>query len=116
MCIEDAAVLAELLADERIQTHADVEKAFAVYNEVRKPRGDALVQSSRFMGEAWDLRQSSLSTFAELEREIVKRNSVIHDVDVAQMCEDARAKLRGWMQVASAYAVRRERNWCLHGN
>ena len=38
MCIEDAAVLAELLADARIKSYAKVEKAFAVFDEAAEKR------------------------------------------------------------------------------
>lgn len=93
MCIENAAMLSELLADKRIKRYSDVEQAFAVYDKMRRPRGEWLVQSSRFMGDCWDLRQPDFQNFPEIEAEILRRNAIIHDVDVKQMCEDARAEL-----------------------
>lgn len=93
MCIEDAAVLSEILADRHIKSYADVDNAFAVYDEVRRPRGEFLIRSSRFTGECWDLREPSIKDFKELEKEILRRNAIIHEVDVGKMCKDARAKL-----------------------
>ena len=94
MCIEDAAVLAELLADKNVKTYEDVEAAFSVYDAVRKPRGEFLVRTSRFMGEAYQSRNETTgNNLAKVRDEAVARNAVIHDVDVEQMCHDARGQL-----------------------
>ena len=94
MCIEDAAILAELLADKNVNTYADVEAAFSVYDAVRKPRGEFLVKTSRFMGDAYERRNEATGNdLNKVMDELVARNAVIHNVDVAQMCLDARAQL-----------------------
>ena len=94
MCIEDAAVLAELLADENVFSYQDVETAFKIYDAVRKPRGEFLVQTSRFMGDAYERRNEATGDDLEkIKYELVARNSIIHNLDVEKMCRDARAEL-----------------------
>jgi len=94
MCIEDAAILAELLADESVVSYKDVEDVFSVYDAVRKPRGEFLVKTSRFIGEAYERRNEATGDdLNKVMDELVARNAVIHNVDVEQMCRDARAQL-----------------------
>ena len=93
MCIENGVILAELLADDKVRSYEDVEKAFAVCGVVRRPRGEFIVQSSRYMGECYEHRMAGVNTFADVESELLRRNAIIHDVDVPQMYEDARADL-----------------------
>ncbi len=50
--IEDSALVAELLADGRVQTPKDIEAVFATYDEIRRERDQWLVASSRFTGNA----------------------------------------------------------------
>ncbi|KAJ5892144.1 uncharacterized protein N7473_008372 [Penicillium subrubescens] len=45
--IEDAHVLAELLGDSRVQTAQDVIAAFKAYDEIRRPRSQRVVTSSK---------------------------------------------------------------------
>lgn len=94
MCIEDAAVLSELLSGESVVTYKDVEDPFSVYDAVRNPRGEFLVRSSRFMGEAYEKRNEATGDdLDKITNECQAKNSFIHNVDVQQMCQDARAQL-----------------------
>jgi salicylate hydroxylase len=96
MCIEDAAVLAELLADEKVDSYQGVEAAFEIYDAFRRPRGEFLVQTSRFMGEAYERRNKTTGDdLDKVRNELMGRNSMIHDVDVEQVCRNARAQLGG---------------------
>jgi salicylate hydroxylase len=45
--IEDAHVLAELLGDSRVRTAQDVIAAFKAYDEIRRPRSQRVVTSSK---------------------------------------------------------------------
>lgn len=45
--IEDAHVLAELLGDSRVRTNQDVVAAFKAYDEIRRPRSQKVVTSSK---------------------------------------------------------------------
>lgn len=93
-CIEDSAVLAELLADDRVRGPQDLEAVFETFNAERKDRGQWLVQSSRFIGDCYEWRAKDVgSDFAKIEEQIKTRNGIIANVDVVKMCEEARQEL-----------------------
>lgn len=95
LCIEDAAILAELLADESVSSSDDVCAAFAVFNTCRKERGQWLVQSSRHIGDCYEWQGLGVDDdFAKIESEINLRNRMIAEVDVAGMCQSARDRFR----------------------
>ena len=93
-CIEDSAVMAELLADERVQSGKDLEAVFAAFDASRKERGQWLVQSSRRIGDCYEWRAEGVGkNFKMIEAEINDRNDVIANVDLMQMCVQAREEL-----------------------
>jgi salicylate hydroxylase len=94
LAIEDSAVLAELIADEHVQTVGDLEAAFSVFNDVRKERGQALVTSSRRQGDLYERRAEGVEDdFKKIEEEINKSNDVIAKVNVRKMCREAKEML-----------------------
>lgn len=94
MCIEDSAVLASILASGAVASSEDLRVALGVFDDVRRDRGHALVQSSRVSGDVYEWRAEGIGRDWALMKESCEvRNKVIHDVDVAQMCEDARAEV-----------------------
>ncbi|EAW11245.1 FAD-dependent oxidoreductase [Aspergillus clavatus NRRL 1] len=94
-CIEDTAVLATLLADERVQTGADLAAVLAAYDHSRRERAQWLVQSSRFAGNCYEwLAEGVGADFAKIEQAITHRNGIIAHVDVPAMCAQAREGLR----------------------
>jgi salicylate hydroxylase len=98
ICIEDAAVMASLLDDENVQTPEDVEVAFAVFDRVRRDRGNWLVQTSNFIGKCYGWQGEGVGKdFGKIEHEIQERLGKIADGDVPQMCEQARTQLRKQM-------------------
>ena len=102
MGIEDCAVLSELLADETISNNHDVEAALAVFDSVRRQRGQWLVQSSRHIGDCYEwLAKGVGDDFKKIESEINHRNGIIANVNVREMCEDARKQLKQRMSSAS---------------
>ena len=95
-CIEDSAVLAELLSFDQVHLVSDLETVFATFNDRRKERGQWLVQSSRWIGDCYEWRAEGIGRdFAKIEREINERNGQIADVDVEQWCREAREDLAG---------------------
>ncbi|KAI7763961.1 hypothetical protein LZL87_006343 [Fusarium oxysporum] len=93
-CIEDSAVMAEILADERVQSLSDIEAAFAAYDESRRERGQWLVDSSRFVGNAYEWRAKGVGKdIPKIEQEINERIGVISNIDLAKSCEMARELL-----------------------
>ncbi|KAF9885231.1 hypothetical protein FE257_000591 [Aspergillus nanangensis] len=89
-CIEDTAVLAALLEDDRVQTHMDLEAVLAAFDLSRRERSQWLVQSSRFIGNSYEwLADGVGNDFKKIEEAINYRNGVIADADIPQMCVDA---------------------------
>lgn len=90
-CIEDSAIMAELLADDRVQSGSDLEAVFAAFDESRRERTQWLVQSSRRIGNCYEWRAENVGKdFKKIEAEINERNGVIANVDVKAMCEAAK--------------------------
>lgn len=90
MCIEDAAVLCALLADERAQTRPGAQAAIATFEAVRKERGDWLVQSSRFNANVYQRQAPGIGDdFAKIEAEINRKNDMVANVNVEEMCREA---------------------------
>lgn len=90
MCIEDSAVLATMLADERVKSATDIEAVFTAFDACRRERGQWLVQSSRFIGDAYEWRAEGVGDdIKKIENEINRRNAIIGDVDIDKLCDDA---------------------------
>ena len=93
-CIEDTAVLAALLEDKRVQTHKDLQAVLAAFDENRRERTQWLVQSSRFIGDCYEWRADGVgSDFKKIEEAINHRNGIIANVDIGQMCQEARKQM-----------------------
>ena len=95
MCIEDSAVLAEMLSLPEVGDSQSIELAFAKFDELRRERGNALVVSSVHQGDLYEWSIPGIGAdFAEIKNEMETRNSRITDVDVQQMCTEAKNALR----------------------
>ncbi|KXS94160.1 hypothetical protein AC578_7673, partial [Pseudocercospora eumusae] len=95
-CIEDAAILAHLLADPRVATREDLEKVFLAFDEVRRERALWLPRSSSFIGDCYEWMAEGVGEdFEKIEHEILVRNRIIGDVDVEGMLRGARECLTG---------------------
>ncbi|PNS14601.1 Protoporphyrinogen oxidase [Sphaceloma murrayae] len=93
-CIEDSAILAELLADERITEPQQLSHVFAAFDEERRERGQWLVQSSRRIGDCYEWRAEGVGRdYAKIEAEINERNGIIANVDFDKLCSDAKTTL-----------------------
>lgn len=87
-------VLAELLADERVQVRGNLAAVFAAFDHNRRERGQWLVGSSRFVGDSYEWRAEGVGDdFAEIEKQINHRNGIIADYDVAGGCQQAKQEL-----------------------
>lgn len=94
-CIEDSAILAELLKDEAVRSHADLEAVFAAFDAVRRERCQWLVQSSRRIGDCYEWRATGVGRdFKKIENEINERLSIISNIDIEGVCDQAKALLR----------------------
>lgn len=87
--------MAELLADPVVQTRDDIVRALAVFDKVRRERGRWLARESRYLGDCYHWLAPGIgSEMRKIERVIAEGNRVIGDVDVGEMCFDARVLLR----------------------
>ena len=94
LCIEDSAVLAELLADQAVRSMHDLEAVFATFDGQRRERGQWLVNSSRRVGDCYEWRAAGIGRdFEKIEAEINERNGIIANVDVRGLCETAKEQL-----------------------
>lgn len=102
-CIEDSAVLAELLAAAAIKLKDDsnvgknqlLEAAFATFEAARKERAQWLVQSSRFTGDLYEWRAEGCgSNIEKIQEEVIARNEKIWNYDLKKAVEEALADLR----------------------
>ncbi|KAK8202207.1 hypothetical protein M8818_005734 [Zalaria obscura] len=96
MCIEDAAVMAELLADERVAKAGKrgIEAAFQTFSDVRKERSQWLVQSSRRSGDLYEWRAEGVGKdFGKIEQECRERDDKLWNAQVGDMVEEAKEQL-----------------------
>lgn len=94
-CVEDAAVLSELLGDARVQDPAHVTAVFEAYDAARRPRANWLVQSSRRMCELYQRRAAGIdpANMAADEHEMRDRYKIIWDYDLEGAIREAKEHL-----------------------
>lgn len=89
--IEDSHVLAELLADPKVMNSQDVVAAFRAYDEVRRPRSQRVVTSSKENAELLCLCYKGVDDDEEkLKQTWSERYRWLWDIDVEQQAESAR--------------------------
>ena len=96
ICIEDAAVMADLLAAPEAQSHGakGFESAFQVFSDVRKERTQWLVESSRRSGDLYEWRAEGVGKdFAKIEHECRERDVKIWNGQIDDMIKEAMQKL-----------------------
>jgi salicylate hydroxylase len=94
-CMEDCAVLASLLADERVQGPADLEAVFAAFDATRRERDQWLVRSSRLAADMYEWRAPAVGFRYDeaVQAEIEKRQGYIWSVDLDKAIADGRQHL-----------------------
>ncbi|KAG6000350.1 hypothetical protein E4U21_005559 [Claviceps maximensis] len=106
-CIEDAAVLAQLLANDDVSDRTAVEVALAAYDAIRRGRASWLVKSSRHIGNTYEWMAEGIEDdFSKIQEEIIYRNGVIANADVEAMCNEARGEF------CNRWAARQANNQC----
>lgn len=93
MCIEDALILATLLGEEA-RGVGDIEAAFRAYDEIRRPRSQKNVVTSKEAGELYDF-ESMGDDLPKIEAVFKDRMRWIWDIDVEGEVEKARELFRG---------------------
>ena len=93
MCIEDAAVMAELLIDPRVAENGTrgIAAAFKAYSDQRLERTQWLVQSSRRSGDLYEWRAEGVGKdFKKIEDECRERDEKIWDGQVSEYIKEAK--------------------------
>lgn len=87
-------MLAELLDDECVDSHRALEAAFATFDSQRRARGEWLMRSSRLCGDMYEWSADGIGRdFNKIKSEVSIRNGVIADVNVKNMCHEAKTEL-----------------------
>ncbi|EFQ30890.1 uncharacterized protein GLRG_06034 [Colletotrichum graminicola M1.001] len=89
ICIEDAAVMASLLAVDRVRGGPDIEAAFATFNANRRERGEWLIRNSRRAGELDQLQSEHKKDFRKLESELKSITTKAWGFDVEMNIREA---------------------------
>jgi len=95
-CIEDAAVMCELLDDPRSKEkgRAGIEAAFQAFSDSRIERANWLVQSSRRTGDLYEWRAEGVGKdISKIETECRERDEKIWNGQISEMIEEGRKAL-----------------------
>lgn len=90
MSIEDAMILSALL--EKAKTPREAEVALKVYDQVRRPRTQSIVQSSRGTGLIMTGRDGNGLSAQMLKEKLSSRWDFIHQFDLKKHRDDALEK------------------------
>jgi salicylate hydroxylase len=92
MALEDAVVIAAVLS--KTTKPEEIESAFKVYDEIRRPRAQAIVDSSRLTGRIMTGLEAEVGLESEqLAGALGARWGFIYDFDVNKHREEALVKL-----------------------
>ncbi|KAK8081357.1 hypothetical protein PG996_000138 [Apiospora saccharicola] len=94
-CVEDSAVLSELLADSHVTKPEQLAAVFAAFDAIRRPRGHWLVQSSRrmvelYQGRAQDVDQSDVGA---MRKEMEERFQRVWGYDLGEAIREGKENL-----------------------
>ncbi|KAI8315092.1 FAD-dependent monooxygenase azaH [Colletotrichum sp. SAR11_59] len=95
LCIEDAATLASLLADDRVEGRDDISAAFAAYDQCRRDRGHRLVEGSRRIGELYEGQTEVGKDFKAIENEVRTKAKDIWEFDINESIHHSLGDLEG---------------------
>lgn len=100
MCVEDAAVMACLLAECR--TASDYEAAFAVFDAERRERGHWLVQSSRRTGNLYDWMDPECGSDADKIRGVLEKSTdKVWNIDTNAMMQETKERMRTTLSMST---------------
>ncbi|KAJ6115945.1 hypothetical protein N7523_006362 [Penicillium sp. IBT 18751x] len=97
--IEDAHVLSELIGDSRVKAAEDVTAAFKAYDEIRRPRSQRVVTSSKENAYLLCLCMDGVGDDeAKLKTTFQQRLHWLWDLDVKGQVDLAREKMTGYLK------------------
>jgi salicylate hydroxylase len=92
MCIEDALILSNILKE--VNDIKDIERAFGVYEEMRKPRTQRLVKESKEAGMLYDFELQG-DDLDKIEKNFTNRMYWVWNHDLPADIEKARSLFLG---------------------
>ncbi|KAJ6008953.1 hypothetical protein N7522_003969 [Penicillium canescens] len=96
--IEDAHVLAELLDDSRVDSVQGIMAAFKAYDEIRRPRSQRVVTTSKENAYLFSLCLDGIEDDAEkLKETLQERSRWLWDLDVEGQVERARERMSEYL-------------------
>ncbi|EKV19073.1 Salicylate hydroxylase, putative [Penicillium digitatum] len=99
--IEDAHVLAELLSDSRVSSVDDVVAAFKAYDDIRRPRSQRVVTSSKENADIFCLCFDGVRDDPmKLKETLNQRLKWLWDLDVQNQVERAREKMIEYLEIS----------------
>ncbi|KAF2120332.1 salicylate 1-hydroxylase-like protein [Lophiotrema nucula] len=98
--VEDCYILGEILA--AVSGNEDLEKAFKVYDEIRRPRSLKLVETSRTGAQLYELESELGDDFEAIEDRMETRMDWLWDYDIAEDREKALQILKGSANAGSS--------------
>ncbi|KAF5574547.1 salicylate hydroxylase [Fusarium pseudocircinatum] len=93
LCIEDAAVLASILAHDRVRVGSDIEAAFSAFDKSRRERAHWVVQKSRRAGQLFERQTELGSDFGRIFEELKETLPTIWDYDIDEVIKTASIEL-----------------------
>jgi salicylate hydroxylase len=97
--IEDAHVLSELIGDSRVKTATDVMAAFEAYDEIRRPRSQRVVTSSKENAYLLCLCMDGVGNDEDrLKQTFQQRLRWLWDLDVQGQVEQARGAMAAYLE------------------
>ncbi|KAJ5681046.1 hypothetical protein N7536_012185 [Penicillium majusculum] len=98
--IEDAHVLAELLSDPRVSSVDDIVAAFKAYDDIRRPRSQRVVTSSKENADIFCLCFDGVRDDpVKLKETLNRRLKWLWDLDVQDQVERARDKMVEYLDI-----------------
>lgn len=99
-CIEDAAMLAHLIADPQVTESRHLEVAFAIYDEHRRERTQWLVSSSRRAGDLYEWLAADVGPDVDrIAHELNERLCHVWDFDLNDALREATKELHRRLSV-----------------
>ena len=93
MAVEDAFILSSLLEDDRIKSVKDIPRAFAAFDDIRRPRSQKVVQTSHEAGEVYGFEGPQGNDLASIKENLQTRYRWIWEEDLGKELELAKARL-----------------------
>ena len=93
MAVEDALIMSSLLEDESIKSLADIRRAFAAFDHIRRPRSQKVVKTSHEAGDEYGFEGPQGDDLEKIKEDLQTRFRWIWEEDLEKELEMAKAQL-----------------------